>query len=70
MASKNRKLAQRQYRKRRFERGLCQRCQNQHMLDKVLCKICTIGRRLWQRKYIGGKEWKAGGRGRPPIHSA
>lgn len=68
MTPQQRSKKQKQYRKKRFLRGQCQRCPSDRMKGRVLCEPCTIGRRYHQRRYINAKPWIEGFRGRPPKY--
>lgn len=48
--------------------GLCRSCGKPRNLYSSLCDPCADKWRGWQRRRLGCKEWKPGGRGRPPKH--
>lgn len=52
-----------------IELGICFRCGVNPVFSKNECHNCLVTRRRYDRKRLGCKAWRKGGRGRPPLES-
>lgn len=58
---------QREWQIKKIAEGKCSSCGKPRTLSKYVCNDCLKKRREYQRKKVGCRPYKPGGRGRIPL---